>query len=154
MNKKSIIELVKKIVKDILLNTEFYLVDVEFAKEGIHTYLRVFADKPGGISLDDCQYISQKLSAILDEKDPIEENYFLEVSSPGIDRPFKTDEDFERNLNEYVEISLYKAIDGSKKFMGKLLDYNDTVVTIQEDDSEPLVIQRDQISKINLAILI
>ncbi|WDV47739.1 ribosome maturation factor RimP [Clostridiaceae bacterium M8S5] len=154
MKKHDIIQLVKDLVINILEGTEFFLVDVDFVKEGAYTYLRVFVDKPGGINIDECEQISKKLSGELDEKDPIDINYFLEVSSPGIDRPFKTDEDFQKNLEEYVEVSLYKSINGSKKLVGKLLKFDANTVTIQEDDSEPLELQRDQISKINLAIFI
>lgn len=154
MRKKDVVVLVENIVKEILEGTEFILVDVDFVKEGAHTYLRVFVDKTGGISIDDCQEISKKLSAKLDEKDPIEVNYFLEVSSPGIDRPFKRKEDYEKNLNEYVEVSLYKALNGSKKVVGKLLKYDEDTVTVQEDEQEPLQIDKNQVSKINLAIFI
>ena len=88
-----------------------YLYDVEYVKEGGIWFLRVYVDKEeGGISLDDCEAISRKLSDVLDREDPISQNYYLEVASPGIERKLKTEEHFNRYLGETVDVGLYKAV--------------------------------------------
>ncbi|RKD34474.1 ribosome maturation factor RimP [Thermohalobacter berrensis] len=150
--KKEIEKIVKDITIPILDDYDFELVDVEYVKEGSQKFLRVYIDKPGGITIDDCQKVSERLSDKLDEIDPIEERYFLEVSSPGIDRPLKTDRDLERNLNKDVEVSLYKPIDGKRKFMGKLIKFDDDKIQIEDESVGTLDIEKKIIAKINLAV--
>lgn len=128
------------------------LVDVEYVKEGGQYILRVYLDKPEGISLDDCQNISSKLSDLLDEQDPIEGSYTLEVSSPGIDRPLKKDADFVRFSGQNVDISTYMAFQGKKKkFTGELVGLQDNKVVVLVD-GERLEVPRDQISQVRLAV--
>ena len=93
MQAKEVEALITALVEPILADTEMTLVDVEYVREK-DWYLRIFIDKPEGVEIDDCQLVSEKLTAVLDEKDPIPDKYFLEVSSPGIDRPLKKDHDF------------------------------------------------------------
>ncbi|MDE8715141.1 ribosome maturation factor RimP, partial [Veillonella atypica] len=93
------------------------LVDVVYVRER-YWYLRVYLDKPGGVDLDDCKMVSEKLSAALDEKDPIAENYLLEESSPGLDRVLKKDKEFIRYNGRDVDIQLFKPINGSKQYTG------------------------------------
>ena len=93
----------------------FELVDVEYVKEGDIWYLRAYIDKEGGISLDDCELISRKVSDWLDKEDFIQDSYILEVSSPGLGRPLKKDKDFARSIGKDVEIRLYKALNKSKE---------------------------------------
>lgn len=119
--KKGIETMIEEIVQEITKPLEIEIVDVEYIKEAGDYYLRVYLDKEGGISLDDCEVVSRRLSDILDKEDPIEENYYLEVSSPGLDRPLKKEKDFIRYQGRDVEIKLYKAIDGLKQFEGELL---------------------------------
>lgn len=107
-------QIAKDLVMPVLEKNNFELVDVEYKKEGSHWYLRVYIDKEGGITLDDCQLVSEYLSDRLDEVDPIEHSYILEVSSPGLDRPLKKPRDFERNIGKEIEISLYAPIDKRK----------------------------------------
>ena len=92
--------------------------DVEYVKEGGTWYLRAYIDKPGGITVDDCEAVSRRFSDILDEKDYIEDSYVFEVSSPGLGRPLKKEKDFKRSLGEEVEIRTYRAIDRQKEFVG------------------------------------
>lgn len=100
------------------------LVDVEFVKEGRDWFLRVYVDTPeGNIDIDQCAAVSEKLSEELDRTDPIPQNYFLEVSSPGAERPLKKEEDFEKAVGQYVFIKTYEPIDGQKEFEGYLLGY-------------------------------
>ncbi len=108
--------------------------------------------RPEGIDLNDCQKMSQMISDKLDEEDPIPDAYYLEVSSPGLDRPLKTDKDLKRNLNKDIEIKLYKGIDNKKAFEGKLCDYNDAEVVITDYKGNKTSIPRDLISLIRLAI--
>ncbi|WP_425447478.1 ribosome maturation factor RimP [Dethiothermospora halolimnae] len=152
MKKSQVEKLSKEIAHPILDELNFELVDVEYVKEGPHKYLRIYADKPGGINIDDCQKISEQLSAKLDEVDPIKENYFLEVSSPGIDRPLKSDSDFEKALNDEVELQLYKALNNQKRYSGTLIDFDNETVTIDTEQDKEFKIDRNIISKINLAV--
>lgn len=151
MRKKEIEGLIDEYTNIILSETDIELIDVEYVKEGAHKYLRVYIDKDGGVTLQDCQEVSQKLSMKLDEVDPIEENYFLEVSSPGIDRPLKNNKDLERSIGKDIEISLYRPLDGKKKFVGLLKSYDEENIVINVDDE--IVIPRKDIAKINLAII-
>ena len=103
--------------------------DVEYIKEGGIQYLRVFIDKDGGVSINDCENISRTLDPVLDELDIVPVSYTFEVSSPGIERVLKKQSDFEKFYGELVEIKLFKAIEGSKVYVGKLSSYSDGDVT-------------------------
>lgn len=130
---------------------QFELVDVEFVKEAGTWFLRAYIDKPGGITIDDCEVISRALSDLLDEKDFIEEAYILEVSSPGLGRPLKKDKDLERSLGESVEVRLFKAIDRQKEFTGILRAWDKDTVTLEFEDEAQLTIERGNIALIRLA---
>ena len=108
-------------------------------------------DKPGGVTSDDCED-EVRLSPILDEKDPIKEPYYLEVSSPGLDRPLKTDKDLKRNLNKEVEIKLYKALNKVKNYQGRLVEFNDDTIIIEDGSGEVISLPRDLISLVRLVI--
>ncbi|MBR3397581.1 MAG: ribosome maturation factor RimP [Lachnospiraceae bacterium] len=124
----------------------FELVDVEYVKEAGEWYLRVYIDKEGGITIDDCEDISRKLSDLLDKEDYISDAYILEVSSPGLLRPFKKDRDLERNLGVPIEIRTYKAVDGSKEFVGTLKAYDESSVAVETEEGTELVFERKDIS--------
>ncbi|MBR2453263.1 MAG: ribosome maturation factor RimP [Clostridia bacterium] len=114
-----------------------YIYDTEFVKEGTMKYLRIYADKEdGGISIDECERINRKIGEILDEKDPIKENYVLEVSSPGIERKLKTPWHFEKYNGRQIDVGLYKAVDGSKILSGILKGFADGKVTVETDSTE------------------
>ena len=129
----------------------FELVDVEYVKEAGEWYLRVYIDKPGGITIDDCEVVSRRLSDLLDEKDFIKEAYILEVSSPGLDRPLKKDKDFARNMGKEIEIRTYKAVDKVKEFIGALKAYDEDTVTITCVDSD-MTFNRKDIALIRQAV--
>lgn len=129
----------------------FELVDVEYVKEGGTWYLRAYIDKPGGITVDDCEIVNRALGGILDEKDFIEESYILEVSSPGLGRPLKKERDFERSLGEEVEIRTYRMVEKQKEFRGILKAYDKDTVTITVEEEEERVFPRDNIALIRLA---
>lgn len=136
--------LVEELLIPILQGTEIELIDVEYVKER-EWYLRVFIDKTGGIDIEDCQLISEQLEGKLDELDPIQDNYYLEVSSPGLDRVLKKDKDLKRHLGDSVEVSTYASIDGSKSIVGKLVNFTDT--TLELDTTTVL---RENVAKIKL----
>ncbi len=110
-----------------------FIYDVEYVKEGGNWYLRIYADKDGGINIDECEEISREISVLLDKKDPIKQNYFLEVSSPGIERKLRQDEHFEMYKGEVIDIGLYKARNGSKTLTGKLMGMSDGTVQTEVD---------------------
>jgi ribosome maturation factor RimP len=139
------------ICEEICGDLGYELVDVEYVKEKSDYYLKVFIHKHGGVNLDDCQIMSERVSEILDDKDIVKNPYYLEVSSPGLDRPLKTDKDLERNIGKEIEISLYKAIDGQKKYEGKLTAYNKENIIIEIIDNEK-ILDRQDISIIRLTI--
>lgn len=130
----------------------FELVDVEYVKEGSLWYLRAYIDKPGGITVDDCEAVSRAFSDILDEKDYIEDSYIFEVSSPGLGRPLKKEKDFKRSIGEEVEIRTYRAIDRQKEFIGFLKAYDEDTVTLEYDDETTQVFDRKDIALIRLAL--
>lgn len=126
-----------------------YIYNVEFVKEGLSRYLRVFADKDEGITVDECEAISRKLSDALDEADPIKENYFLEISSPGIERKLSLPWHFEKYNGYTVDISLYKPVNGSKKYTGELVEYNDGNVGILSEN-ERISFNKGDIADVHL----
>ncbi|MCR5154873.1 MAG: ribosome maturation factor RimP [Lachnospiraceae bacterium] len=119
------------------------LVDVEFAKEAGTFYLRAIIDKEGGFTVNDCETVSRELSDLLDQKDFINESYILEVSSPGLDRPLKKENDYKRSLGKDVEIKLYKAIEKQKEFEGQLKSYTEDTVTILINNEEKTFEKKD-----------
>ena len=137
---------------------DYELSRTEFVKEGQDWYLRVYVDKVEGegygtMGTDDCEAISRYLSAKLDEADPIRQNYYLEVSSPGMDRPLISDKDFARFMGSEVEIKLYKPLDGSKFYTGTLTGYENGAVTIQDAKGKEITLQKSDAAKINLAVI-
>lgn len=133
MAKKRVEDIVAELVQPIVDALSFELVDVEFIKEGVYWYLRVYIDKPGRIAIDDCQAVSEQLSDKLDETDPIKQSYILEVSSPG-ERPLKKERDYERFKGEMVEVKLYQPLNGKKMFEGELLGLVEDRVEIKTDE--------------------
>lgn len=144
-------QLTEELVMPIIEQNNFELVDVEYVKEASNYYLRIYIDKEGGITVDDCEIVSRALGDLLDAKDFIEESYVLEVSSPGLGRPLKKEKDFKRSIGMEVEIHLYKAIDRQKDYTGVLIAYSDDDVTIAVDDNKEMKIDRKDIALIRLA---
>lgn len=141
-------EKVYGLVKETVENCGVELWDVRFLKEGASWYLRVFIDKPEGITIDDCTEVSHAIDPIIDEADPIDLPYYLEVCSPGLERELARPEHFERKLGEKVRVRLYKAIDGKKEFIGILKSAHNGVVL--EVDGTELSFTYKEISKANL----
>lgn len=126
--------------------------DVEYVKEGSSWYLRAYIDKPGGITVDDCEAVSRRLSDLLDQEDFIEDAYILEVSSPGLGRPLKKDKDFARSIGEEVEIRTFRAIEHEKEFTGILRDYDKEKLVVELEDNEIMEFARDNIALVRLAL--
>ena len=152
LNKRELYESkTEELVQPLVDKNKFELVDVEYVKEAGTNYLRVYIDKEGGITIDDCEIISRALSDLLDEKDYINEAYILEVSSPGLGRPLKKDKDFARSIGEEVDVKLFKPIEKQKEFSGILESYNDTEVIIRLDEDTVMNFNRKDIALIRLA---
>ena len=144
-------EKTERLIQPILDRNQFELVDVEYVKEGGTWYLRAYIDKEGGITVDDCELVSRRMSDLLDEKDFVEESYIFEVSSPGLGRPLKKEKDYQRSLGKEVEIRTYKAIEKEKEFYGLLKSYDETTVTIEMEEDKEMIFAKTDIALIRLA---
>lgn len=141
----------EKFLIPLLEEHQFELVDVEYVKEAGNWYLRAYIDKEGGITVDDCEVISRRLSDWLDKEDFIDDSYIMEVSSPGLGRPLKKDKDFERSLGDEVELRLFKARNKQKEFTGVLKSYDKENVTIELEDGTEETFARAELALIRLA---
>ena len=151
MNKKQIIDTVESYLEPILNELHYELVDVEFVKEGPSYYLRIYIDKDGGVNIQDCQMTSRAIEKVLHEKDPIEEPYILEVSSPGLDRVLKKDKEFQRFQGRLVDVKLYKAVDGEKQYTATLVNKDDEKLYL-DDEGTPLEFEMKNVAIVRLAI--
>ncbi|MDP3385804.1 MAG: ribosome maturation factor RimP [Eubacteriales bacterium] len=152
MDKKNLIKNVTVIAEKAVRNTDLSIFDIEYVRESGINILRVYIDKEKGVDLEDCAIVSNLISDELDKDDPIDEAYNLEVSSPGIDRPFKSDEDYKNNLDNLVEVKLYKKLNDSKMYIGKLKSFNNEEIELEEN-GEIIKISRSNITKINKGIV-
>ncbi|MCM3765729.1 ribosome maturation factor RimP [Neobacillus niacini] len=126
-----ITEVVEELAAPIFQELGLELVEIEYVKEGKSWFLRVYIDKDTGVDIEDCGLVSERLSEKLDEVDPIPHNYFLEVSSPGAERPLKKDKDFEKAIGKNVYIKTYEPIDGEKSFEGTLTAFDGQTVKVE-----------------------
>ncbi|MBO0959112.1 ribosome maturation factor RimP [Neobacillus sp. MM2021_6] len=124
-------EVVEELATPLFQELGLELVDIEYVKEGKNWFLRVYIDKDTGVDIEDCGLVSERLSEKLDEIDPIPHNYFLEVSSPGAERPLKKEKDFEKAIGKNVFIKTYEPINGEKSFEGTLLEFDGQLVKIE-----------------------
>lgn len=153
----NVVDIVTALATPIVDGHQFELVDVEFVREGKSWYLRLYIDKPGGITIDECALVSDELSEKLDtlDPDPIPQAYFLEVSSPGAERPLKKEADYQRAINHYVHVSLYQKLSGEKAYEGTLLEVTEEALTLKvnlKGRIKDLVIPRENVAKARLAI--
>lgn len=138
-------EQVEKLVKDKIENLGYDLYDVEYVKEGPNYYLRIYIDDEKGIDLNDCEKVSNEINDLLDTLDCIKEQYFLEVSSPGIERILRKDKHLKQNIGKQVEIKLFKKDEkGNKNYIGELTDFDSEKITIDSNNE----IERKNISQI------
>ncbi len=154
MTKKEIEATCEELVLPIIEEHGFELVDVEYVKEGSSYYLRVYADKEGGITINDCVEVSRALNPKLDAYDKeFKDPYILEVSSPGLLRPLKKDKDFARNIGKMIEIKLFKPLENSKvkEFEAELKEYDEKTITVLTEEDEEAVIERNNLALVRLA---
>jgi len=140
-----------KLLNPIIEGREIYLWDIEFKKEGPSYVLRIFLDKEGGIGISDCEEVSRALSDVLDDKDPIPQEYMLEVSSAGLDRAIKYDFHFDACMGKNVDVKLFAAIDGLKEFTAKLIGYDDENLKLEIDGNE-MSFPKNKISSLRLTV--
>ncbi|AFM01381.1 MULTISPECIES: ribosome maturation factor RimP [Desulfitobacterium] len=146
---ESIMEQVEAIIAPVITEQGLELVDVEYVKEGAHWYLRIYIDKEGGVDIDDCTNVSHLVSEVLDKHDPIAQAYMLEVSSPGLERPLKKDEDFERFTGKLVRVLTKEAYHGYKEFTGYLVGLIEDDIVL-EYEKERMAIPRSIVDKAHL----
>ena len=139
---------VYNLIKDTVKSQGVTLWDVKYLKEGASYYLRVFIDKPDGVSIDDCTNVSHAIDPIIDEADPIDGSYYLEVCSAGLTRELLKPEHFEYAIGKKVKIKLFKGLNGSKTVEGKLLSYGEEIKLLCEN--EEIIIDKKLISKVNV----
>lgn len=149
---KNVTAVVEELVTPILADMSIELVDIEYVKEGNNWFLRVYIDKEGGIDIEDCGAVSEKLSKRLDEVDPIPDAYFLEVSSPGIERPLKKEKDFRWSIGKRVHLKTKEPIEDLKVFEGILSQFDQGLITIQEEQKS-YVIPYDKVENARLAFV-
>ena len=142
----SIEERVESLLEATINNLGYELYDVEYAKEGKDYFLRIFIDKEAGIDLNDCEKVNDGINDLLDKADYIKEQYFLEVSSPGIERILRKEKHLKANIESEVQIKLFKPLDGQKQYKGILKDFNNEYITIFT--TEETKIDRKNISQI------
>ena len=141
-------EKVEKLVEPIIEKIGYELYDVEYSKEGKNYFLRIFIDNEKGIDLNDCEKVNDAITDVLDEKNYIKEQYFLEVSSPGVERILRKDKHLKQNIGEQVNIKLFKKDEnGQKEYIGKLKEFDDLKVIIKQNENE-IQIERKNISQI------
>lgn len=145
-NAKNIAETVQAFVQPVINQLGYYVWDVEYVKEGSEWYLRITIDSEDGITIDDCETVHRAIDPIIDEHDPIENAYHLEVSSPGIERVLRTAEHIEAWAGEEVEAKLFAPLDGKKAIRGILGGIENGIVTI-ECDGKTYAIEHKKISR-------
>ncbi|ANZ99810.1 ribosome maturation factor RimP [Carnobacterium divergens] len=153
----NVVDTVKNIVQPIVDEFQFELVDVEFVKEGKNWFLRTYIDKPGGIDIEECALVSEKISERMDQidPDPIPQAYFLEVSSPGAERPLKKEADYQNAIGSYINISLYEPVEGQKVYEGTLKELTEETLTLTiriKTREKEIEFNRKKIAKARLAI--
>ena len=158
MAKIKIKDMAEDLLKDFLPDNGLELYNAEFTKEGKDWFLRIYIDKQEDaeeeyVSTDDCELVSRFLSEKLDEEDPIEQNYYLEVSSPGMDRQLIEQRHYDRYEGHLVEVKLYKGIDGKKLYEGELVGLTDGILTIKDENNNEITFSLDQVAKTNLAVV-
>ncbi|OJV64654.1 MAG: ribosome maturation factor RimP [Clostridiales bacterium 38-18] len=152
MKKRRVVDVVEEILTPFVATNNMEIVDIEFVKEGPYRYLRVTIDKEEPVTLDDCQMVSQFLNAKLDALDPIEEQYFLEVSSPGVERVLKKEKEFEKFIGREVQLKLFQAFEGQKVLNGKLVGLIDDHIVIEHEKMGKIEIPKSKVSLTKLVV--
>lgn len=150
MKKADIEKKTEELVMPIIERFGYELWDVEYVKEGSDYYLRIYADKEGGFTVDDCEAVSRAIDPLLDEEDFISDAYILEVSSPGLTRKLVKDRDFDRSIGRLIRVNLYEAVDGEKSYVGNLKEYDNENLTVEITADNIVTIPRNNISMVRL----
>ena len=148
MKVDALLETIDQLVRPIAEELNYEIYHIEYVKENGEYYLRIYIDKDGGIALSDCEALSRRVSDVMDEKDPIKEAYFLEVSSPGLNRTLFTDDHFKKQLGKDIMVRFTKSLNGRKNIKGILKEVNDDSVIVETDDL--ITIPKDKIKSANL----
>ncbi len=143
-------EALEKLAADVCERHGVYIYNTEYKKEGSEYFLRLFIDKDGGVTIEDCENVSREISPLLDDLTFIKEAYIFEVSSPGIDRALTRDWHFEKVMGEEIELKLFAPLDGKKEISGVLTGYSDGVITVLENDKE-ITIEKSKAASVRLA---
>lgn len=149
MNNDALIEKLISLITPIVIEKNLELYHIEYVKESGENFLRIYIDSPNGITLEDCEKVSRPISDMLDIEEPITDSYYLEVSSPGIERILYTDAHLEKYIDNEVEVKLLKLFEGKKQFEGRLVNYNSEEVIISNENNN-LNIPKDKIKTISL----
>lgn len=150
MAKQNTVQRVEEIVKPFADELGLQLWDIKFAKEGSDWYLRIFIDKDGGVSIDDCVDLTHAITKPLDEADPISQSYMLEVSSPGVERELTKDEHFEKFVGSPVMIRLIRAVDGVRDFKGVMTSYENKKITVKLIDGSEVTFDKKETTYVKL----
>lgn len=153
---KDVIKVVEELVMPILDEIKLELVDIELKKEGKNWFLRVYIDSEKGVDIEDCGTVSGRLSDRLDETDPIPQAYFLEVSSPGAERPLKKEKDIEKAVGKNIHVTLYEPIEGEKAFEGKLVAFDGnelSIATKQKTRTVEVKVSYQKVASARLAVI-
>ena len=152
MDKKNSTEkTVWQFIEPLLTETPYEIYDVEYVKEGTEWYLRIFIDKEGGIDLDDCETVTDLINDPLDELDPIAEAYFLEVSSPGVERHLKSMRHFEKAVGEKIRVKTFVKMENSKEWVGILKAVDENGITL-ESNGKTIEFPFEKIAKANISV--
>ena len=149
-------DIVEELAAPILEELQLELVDVEYVKEGKNWFLRLYIDKDSGVDIEECGIVSERLSEKLDAEDPIPHNYFLEVSSPGAERPLKKEADIQKAIGKNVHVKTYEPIDGERVFEGKLTDFDGNILTIDvkvKARTKTVEVPYEKVAKARLAVV-
>lgn len=139
-------ERIEKVVQKTIQNLGYEIYDIQYVKEGKDYFLRIFIEKPEGvIDLNDCEKVNNEINVLLDEANVIKDQYFLEVSSTGVERVIRKDEHLKKHVNECICVKLFKPVNGEKEFVGKLTEFNENEIKIKIEEKE-IVIDRKDIS--------
>ena len=148
MKVNALVEQIAEIVKPIAEELNYDIYHIEYVKENGEFYLRIYIEKDGGITLSDCEALSRRVSDLMDEKDPIKDPYFLEVSSPGLNRTLFTENHYKRFIGREVMVRFTKSIDGKKNVKGILKEVNDDSIVVEAENL--MNIPKDKIKSANI----
>ena len=144
------VQIVTGIVEPVIRDMGLTLWDVRFEKEGAYWYLRIFIDKEGGVDIDDCERVSRGIDKLLDDADPISQSYYLEVSSPGVERDLVKDWHFKQFLGHKINVRLIRPVDGQRDFTGELMSYEDGTVTMRLENETVFSVKKADTAFIRL----